>query len=162
MTLKERRDHLSARFAAKCAKSEKSRHMFPLNGLNVFNTRHHEAYFVTPARTKRLANSAIPTMQRILNSWHAIGCYSIYKCKPWIVINCIMDNKPLSLSLSLSHISISQYLNISISLYLYISISLLMMLREKKPGRKSERREREKKEKETLHREPRRFHYILV
>ena len=68
MTLKERRDHLSARFAAKCAKSEKSRHMFPLNGLNVFNTRHHEAYFVTPARTKRLANSAIPTMQRILNS----------------------------------------------------------------------------------------------
>ena len=75
--------------------------MFPLNGPNVFNTRNHEAYFVTPARTKRLANSAIPSMQRILNSWHAIDCYSICKCKPWIVTNCIMDNKPLSLSLSL-------------------------------------------------------------
>jgi hypothetical protein len=68
MTLKERRDHLSAKFAAKCVKSEKSSHMFPLNGPNVFNTRNHEEYFVTPARTKRLANSAIPSMQRMLNS----------------------------------------------------------------------------------------------
>ena len=96
MTLKERRDHLSQKFAKKCTKSDKSSHMFPLNGPNIFNTRNHETYFVTPARTSRLANSAIPSMQRKLNSWHAIECYSNCKCKPWIIINCIMDNKPLS------------------------------------------------------------------
>ena len=68
MTLKERRDHLSQKFAKKCIKNDKSSHMFPLNGPNIFNTRNHETYFVTPARTSRLANSAIPSMQRKLNS----------------------------------------------------------------------------------------------
>ena len=40
--------------------------MFPLN-LNNINTRHPEKYLVTKAKTSRLANSAIPTMQRQLN-----------------------------------------------------------------------------------------------
>ena len=68
LTLKERRDQLSAKFASKCVKSDKTRHMFPLNGANLFNTRNHEDYLVTPAKTKQLANSAVPTMQRMLNS----------------------------------------------------------------------------------------------
>ena len=67
-TLKERRDHLCTKFAENCAKSEKSSHMFPLNSGNIFNTRNHETFFVAPARTKRYANSAIPSMQRGLNS----------------------------------------------------------------------------------------------
>ena len=67
-TLKDRRDHLARKFAEKCVKSEKSNHLFPLNGANLFNTRHHESFFVTPARTQRLATSAIPSMQRELNS----------------------------------------------------------------------------------------------
>ena len=68
MTLKERRDHLSTKFAEKCVKSEKTSHMFPLNRENNFKTRNHETFYVTPARTNRLANSAISSMQRKLNS----------------------------------------------------------------------------------------------
>ena len=65
-TLKARRSILSKRFALKCTKNEKTRDMFPLN-LNNINTRHPEKYSVTKAKTSRLANSAIPTMQRQLN-----------------------------------------------------------------------------------------------
>ena len=40
--------------------------MLPLNQNNL-NTRHSEKYVVTKAKTSRLANSAIPMMQRQLN-----------------------------------------------------------------------------------------------
>ena len=65
-TLKARRSILNKRFALKCIKNEKTRDMFPLNPKNV-NTRHSEKYLVTKAKTSRLANSAIPSMQRQLN-----------------------------------------------------------------------------------------------
>ena len=67
-TLKQRRITLCKKFAVKCVKNEKTSHMFPLSQHNIANTRHHEKFFVQPARTERLKNSAIPYMQRLLNS----------------------------------------------------------------------------------------------
>ena len=65
-TLRSRRTKLSLNFALKCLKSEKTSHMFPLNS-NPVDTRHHEIFYVTKARTSRLFKSAIPYMQRLLN-----------------------------------------------------------------------------------------------
>ena len=62
-TLKERRDYLCLKFAKKYARSEHSCDLFPLN----YNP-HHEKYKVTFARTDRHKLSAIPYMQRLLNS----------------------------------------------------------------------------------------------
>ena len=67
-TLKARRAKLSINFAVKCTKNERTCDMFPLRDQNV-NTRNPELYEVTRAKTSRLANSAIPTMQRQLNSF---------------------------------------------------------------------------------------------
>ena len=65
-TLKDRRTNLCKKFATNCTKSEKLCHMFPLNPSNV-NTRQPEKFYVQPATTGRLADSAIPYMQRLLN-----------------------------------------------------------------------------------------------
>ena len=65
-TLKQRRTQLSHNFAKKCLKSDTSSDLFPLN-TKVVNTRPHEKYHVTPARTERLASSTIPYLQRLLN-----------------------------------------------------------------------------------------------
>ena len=65
-TLKSRRTKLSLNFALKCVKTPRTEDMFPLRENNR-NTRNPEMYHVTNARTGRLANSAIPTMQRQLN-----------------------------------------------------------------------------------------------
>ena len=67
-TLNERRLILCKKFAVKCIKNQKTCHMFPLNTENSANTRHHEKFFVQPARTERFKNSTIPFMQRLLNS----------------------------------------------------------------------------------------------
>ena len=64
--LKTRRTMLSLNFAIKCVKNEKTSFMFPRNE-NPVDTRHHEYFEVTKARTNRLAKSAIPFMQRLLN-----------------------------------------------------------------------------------------------
>ena len=66
-TLAARRAKLCLNFAKKCLKSEKTAKMFPLNDSHV-NTRNPEVYHVTPAKTDRLAKSAIPYMQRLLNA----------------------------------------------------------------------------------------------
>ena len=66
-TLAARRTKLCLNFARKCLKNEKTVKMFPLNDLNV-NTRNPETYHVTPAKTDRLAKSAKPYMQRLLNA----------------------------------------------------------------------------------------------
>jgi hypothetical protein len=66
LTLRERRKNLSLNFAKKCLRSDKSQDLFPLNVKNV-NTRPHEKFFVTPARTERLARSTIPYLQKLLN-----------------------------------------------------------------------------------------------
>ena len=65
--LGDRRNQLCYNFAKKCTKNPKTSGMFPLN-IPLKNTRNPEKYMVTPANTNRLANSAIPHMQRLLNS----------------------------------------------------------------------------------------------
>ena len=62
-TLEERRQILCKRFAIKCTKNPKTAKMFPLD-----TTRHSNKFKVTFARNSRLLYSAIPQMQRILNS----------------------------------------------------------------------------------------------
>ena len=66
-TLTARRTKLCLNFAKKCIKNERTRSMFPVNQ-KVVNTRNHELYKVTNARTERLAKSSIPYMQRLLNA----------------------------------------------------------------------------------------------
>ena len=66
-TLEVRRSKLCLNFAKKCIKNEKTKSMFPTNESEV-NTRNHEYFKVTNARTDRLAKSAIPYMQRLLNA----------------------------------------------------------------------------------------------
>lgn len=66
-TLKSRRVQLCKTFAIKCTKKEKTMDMFPLKQ-NKVHTRCPEKYEVTKAKTSRLANSAIPYMQRLLNN----------------------------------------------------------------------------------------------
>ena len=69
VSLHERRNILCKKFALSCIKNEKTCHMFPKStSRNVVNTRNPEKFFVQPARTDRLMNSAIPFMQRLLNS----------------------------------------------------------------------------------------------
>ena len=65
-TLKERREHLCRNFAKKCVKAGSSSNLFPLNPCPV-NSRNHEKYLVTSTKTSRLAKSAVPYMQKILN-----------------------------------------------------------------------------------------------
>ena len=65
-TLADRRQLLCLRFAKKCVKEPKTTDMFPKN-VPVYNTRYPEEFYVTPANTNRLAKSAIPYMQRLLN-----------------------------------------------------------------------------------------------
>ena len=66
-TLAARRKKLCLNFAKKCIKNEKTQSMFPTNELKV-GTRNHEISKVTNAKTDRLAKSAIPYMQRLLNA----------------------------------------------------------------------------------------------
>ena len=66
-TLSSRRAKLCLNFAKKCTKNELTSQMFPLNEHTV-DTRHREKYKVTSAKTDRLAGSAIPYMQRLLNA----------------------------------------------------------------------------------------------
>jgi hypothetical protein len=66
-TLSDRRNQLCLTFAKNCTKNPKTSEMFPLN-CQPYVTRNTEKYHVTPANTNRLARSAIPNMQRLLNS----------------------------------------------------------------------------------------------
>ena len=65
-TLKSRRNKLSLSFAIKCTKNENTKDIFPLRKTLV-DTRNSEKYIVTKSCTDRLANSAVPFMQRLLN-----------------------------------------------------------------------------------------------
>ena len=62
-SLEARRFILCKRFAIKCTKNERTSNMFPLD-----TTRHSNKYLVNFARNSRLLYSAIPQMQRILNT----------------------------------------------------------------------------------------------
>ena len=62
-SLKERRDELSLKFAQKFLKNDKFCDWFPLG----VSTRGGSHFFEAEAKTKRLKNSAIPYMTRLLN-----------------------------------------------------------------------------------------------
>ena len=66
-TLNDRLNQLCKTFAVKCTKNPKTSDMFPLNDITC-NTRNPERYYVTHAKTNRLAKSAIPFMQKLLNT----------------------------------------------------------------------------------------------
>ena len=66
-SLTARRTQLCLKFARKCTRNENTKHIFPPNTCEI-STRGHKTYKVTFASTNRLANSAIPYMQRLLNS----------------------------------------------------------------------------------------------
>ena len=65
-TLRCRRKFLCLKFAKKCVQKGKLSELFPLNAKNV-NTRPHEKFSVTKAKTERLAKSSVPYLQRLLN-----------------------------------------------------------------------------------------------
>ena len=65
-TLKTRRNKLSLSFAIKCTKNEATRDMLPRKNV-LANTRFSEKFVVTKSCTDRLAYSAIPFMQQLLN-----------------------------------------------------------------------------------------------
>ena len=65
-TLKDRREELCLKFAQKCLKNPKMKHLFP-NNENTQETRKHEHFKVLFAKTSRLKDSPIIYMQNILN-----------------------------------------------------------------------------------------------
>ena len=65
-TLRKRRSQLCLNFARRHVKNGKGDDLFPRNK-KIVNTRPHEEFFVTPARTERLARSSVPYMQRLMN-----------------------------------------------------------------------------------------------
>ena len=69
-TLFERRTNLCLKFAKACVKNRPTKHMFPLNPVNLdgYHTRFREEYLVTRANTERLRQSSIPYMQGLLNA----------------------------------------------------------------------------------------------
>ena len=72
--LKSRRERLCLKFAKSCLKYEETKDMFPTKKCtHEMKTRCPERFQVQPARTDRLAASAIPYLQRLLNS----GCVRI-------------------------------------------------------------------------------------
>ena len=68
-TLFERRSQLCLKFAKSCLKSLEMRNIFPLNNVSShMETRFRDKFRVTACRTERLKHSAVPYMQRLLNS----------------------------------------------------------------------------------------------
>jgi hypothetical protein len=65
--LKARRTQLCLKFARKCVRNENTQDMFPLNQSST-SIRGREKFKVTFASTDRLAKSALPYMQRLLNN----------------------------------------------------------------------------------------------
>ena len=67
-TLKERRETLTAKFANKCLKDEKSKNMFK-NNTSRYNMklRHKRKFNEAQSKTKRFDNSPLQYMTRILN-----------------------------------------------------------------------------------------------
>ena len=66
-TLNQRRKEMCLKFAKNCLKNEKVRSIFPVNNQSK-RTRNTEQYRVNFAKTKRYANSTVPSLQRLLNT----------------------------------------------------------------------------------------------
>ena len=70
-SLEERRIILCKKFVRKCLKNEKASQLFPLNlHSTTMKTRKQEKFYVQPANTGRFQNSAVPYMQRLLNTMY--------------------------------------------------------------------------------------------
>ena len=68
-SLEERRQKICLKFAQQCLRNEKLRDMFPKNQSgHKMEKRCGEKFIVTKASTERLKKSAIPNMQRLLNT----------------------------------------------------------------------------------------------
>ena len=68
-SLEDRRRRLCLKFAKNCLKNEKMKKLFPLaNKKHSMNTRSKEKFKVNKANTERYRKSALPYMQRLLNS----------------------------------------------------------------------------------------------
>ena len=68
-SLEERRQKICLKFAQQCLRNEKLRDMFPKNlSDHKMKKRSVEKFIVTKASTERLRKSAIPSMQRQLNT----------------------------------------------------------------------------------------------
>ena len=68
-TLFERREQLCLKFAKSSLKNKDMKGIFPHNEvISPIETQFREVYKVTKSRTERLKNSAVPYMQRLLNS----------------------------------------------------------------------------------------------
>ena len=71
-TLATRRKKLCLKFAIKCVQNESTSWIFPQKTQQV-DTRYPEKFIVTNAKTDRLSKSAIPYMQKLLNTnWSKI------------------------------------------------------------------------------------------
>ena len=69
-SLEDRRKLLCFKFAKNCLKVNKLRKMFPINStMHEMSKRNLEFYQVNRTMTERYLNSAIPQMQRLLNSY---------------------------------------------------------------------------------------------
>ena len=66
--LSDRREKLSLKFAKNCVKNELTSDLFPLNHSGAMSTKFREKFRVTFANTSRLKDSAVPYLQRLLNS----------------------------------------------------------------------------------------------
>ena len=67
-TLEKRREKLCLNFAKKSLKSETMKTIFPENEKSSMKTRNQERFKVNFANRERYKNSAIPYLQRMLNS----------------------------------------------------------------------------------------------
>ena len=67
-SLSERREKMCMKFAKNCQKNELTKDLFPLNPTSGLATRNQEKYKVLHANTDRLRDSAVPYLQRLLNS----------------------------------------------------------------------------------------------
>ena len=66
-SLKDRRTDLCLKFAKRCTRHPTAASMFPKNLISNHDLRRPNMYYVQPAKTDRLKNSAIPQLQRALN-----------------------------------------------------------------------------------------------
>ena len=69
MSLHHRREHKSVKFAIKCTNNKTNQHMFPLNpSIDTHMVRNREKFKVNKTHTETYKKSAIPYLQRKLNT----------------------------------------------------------------------------------------------
>ena len=72
--LQTRRNKLSLKFAEGCLENNKTKHLFPLNEkVHQMNTRGTNKFKVLKSKTKRMEQSTVPSLQKLLNQKHYIN-----------------------------------------------------------------------------------------